>query len=127
MKGVCRTAFHRISTDIKRMRATKNMQSKPVSTRPTPLHYITGILAFALACFSALCIYFYAIPAHASSANQQANGKTSSAHVVLDDTETETPSSTVTSTPTSTVTSTPTSTVTSTPTSTVTSTPTSTV
>ncbi len=98
------------------------MQSKPVSTRPTPLHYITGILAFALACFSALCIYFYATPAHASSANQQANGKTSSAHVVLDDTETETPSSTVTSTPTSTVTSTPTSTVTSTPTSTVTST-----
>jgi hypothetical protein len=96
------------------MRATKNTQSKPVSRWPTPLHCITGILALALACFSALCIYFYATPAHASTANQQANGQTSSAHVVFDDTETETPSQTPTNTPSSTVTSTPTSTVTST-------------
>ena len=96
------------------MRATKNMQSEPVSTRPTPLHCITGILAFALACFSVLCIYFYATPAHASSANQKANGKTSSAQVVFDDTETETPSRTPTSTPSSTVTSSPTATATST-------------
>jgi hypothetical protein len=95
-----------MSTVIKRMRATKNMQPGPASKRLTHLHYITGISALALACFSALCIYFYTTPAHASSGNQITNGSTSSARVVFDDTETNTSSRTPTNTPSATVTST---------------------
>lgn len=88
------------------MRATKNMQTGPAPRRLTHLHYITGIFALALACFSALCIYFYITPAHASSGNQITTSSTSSARVVFDDTETDTPSQTPTNTPSATVTST---------------------
>lgn len=115
-----------MSTVIKRMRATKNMQPGPVSKRLTHLHYITGISALALACFSALCIYFYATPAHASSGNQITNGSTSSARVVFDDTETVTPSQTPTNTPSATVTSTSTPVPSPSPTGATTPSPTST-
>src|SRR5712691_7847048 len=81
------------------MRATKKM-------RLTHLHFTTGLLALALACVSALCIYFYTTPAHATSANNLTNSKVSSARIVFDDTETETPSRTPTRTATATSTST---------------------
>jgi hypothetical protein len=90
------------------------MRPGSASKRLTSLHYITGIFALALACASALCIYFYATPAHASSGNRLANASASSGQVVFDDTETETPSQTPTHTPTSTATSTSTPTATST-------------
>jgi hypothetical protein len=90
------------------------MQFAPASKPLTSLHYITGIFALTLACVSALCIYFYATPAHASSGNHLANASASSGQVVFDDTETETPSQTPTHTPTSTATSTSTPTATST-------------
>ena len=104
---------------IKRMSATKNVQPGRASRQPTLLHCITGIFALVLACASALCIYFYVTPAHASSGNHLANTTASSGRIVFDDTETETetPSRTPTYTPTSTATSisTPTATSTSMP------------
>ena len=76
------------------MRTTKN---KP-GIQPTPLHYLTGLLALAFICCSLLCIYWYTTSAHASSESPQANGKTMSGQVAFDGTETEYPSPTVTTT-----------------------------
>jgi hypothetical protein len=82
------------------------MRPDPASRRLGYLHYVIGLCALLLACFSALCIYFYTSPVHASSGNTLTNGKTSNARVVFDDTETETPSRTPTPSPSATVTST---------------------
>jgi len=94
MRGGCRTALHRTPTSSKRMRTTKNEPG----IQPTPLHYLTGLLALAFVCCSLLCIYWYTTSAHASSGSPQANGKTMSGQVALDETETEYPSPTVTTT-----------------------------
>jgi len=95
----------------------KDRQTRSVSARLTPLRCTTGVLALILACCSALCLYFYLTPAHASST---ATGTTMSAQVPMDDTETETetPSRTPTGTSTPAPSPSPTSATTATATST---------
>jgi hypothetical protein len=94
MRGGCRTALHRTPTSSKRIRTTKNEPG----IQPTPLHYLTGLLALAFICCSLLGIYWYTTSAHASSGSPQANGKTMSGQVAFAETETEYPSPTVTTT-----------------------------
>ena len=94
MRGGCRAALHRTPTSSKRMRTTKYEPG----IQPTPLHYLTGLLALAFICCSLLCIYWYTTSAHASSGSPQANGKTMSGQAAFDETETEYPSPTVTTT-----------------------------
>src|SRR5215831_7414017 len=90
--------------------------------RPTLLHYIACMLAIALVCCSLLCVYSFTTSAYASTGFMQANGKTMSGQVPLDDTETGTPPPTITNTPPPTTTNTPPPTTTSTPSPSVTTT-----
>lgn len=88
------------------MHITNDQQKSSRSGRLTLLRFTTGFIALAIASSCLLCIYFHSTPAHASARSYQTNSTTAGGQIVLDDTETETPSKTPTHTPSPTVTST---------------------
>lgn len=88
------------------MHTTNDQQKSSRSGRLTLLQFTTGFIALAIASTCLLCIYFHSTPAHASARSYQTNSTTAGGQIVLDDTETETPSKTPTHTPSPTVTST---------------------